>query len=146
MASLFMCWFRLLYCLTDQRAKRASVFFICAVTWENVHSGICVQRRLRSACASAQSDQSLLVLRKTLCILGFPKMSPVMILIRLQMCIQSESSLGALDHYENTPIQINWKFHHQKLKFFRYTFCYFSYFSSKHILWVLVRTASSRRF
>ena len=22
-------------------------------------------------------------------------------------------------HYENTPIQIYWKFHHQKLKFFR---------------------------
>ena len=22
-------------------------------------------------------------------------------------------------HYENTPIQISWKFHHQKLKIFR---------------------------
>ena len=28
-------------------------------------------------------------------------------------------------HYEDTPIQIYWKFHHQKLKVFRYKFWYF---------------------
>ena len=40
-------------------------------------------------------------------------------------------------HYENMPIQIYWKFYHQKMKFW-----YFSYFCSKHRLWVPVRTAS----
>ena len=44
-------------------------------------------------------------------------------------------------HYENKPIQIYWKFHHQKLKFW-----YFSNFCSKHRLWVLVRTTLSRQF
>ena len=47
-------------------------------------------------------------------------------------------------HYENTPIQIYWKLH-QKLKVFRYKLGYFSYFRSKHRLWVRVRTASQRR-
>ena len=49
-------------------------------------------------------------------------------------------------HYENTPIQIYWKFHHQKLKVFRQKFWYFSYFCSKHRLWILVRTALPRKF
>ena len=40
-------------------------------------------------------------------------------------------------HNENTPIQIYWKFHHQKLKVFRQKFTYFSYICSKHKLWVL---------
>ena len=34
----------------------------------------------------------------------------------------------------------------KKMKIFRYKFWYFSYFCSKHGLWVLVRTASPRRF
>ena len=47
-------------------------------------------------------------------------------------------------HYENTLIQIYWKFYYQKKrKFSDKKFCYFSYFCSKHRLWVLVRTASS---
>ena len=49
-------------------------------------------------------------------------------------------------HYENTPSLIYWKFHHQKLKVFGQNFYYFSYFCSKHRLWILVRTASPRRF
>ena len=49
-----------------------------------------------------------------------------------------------LFHYENTPIQIYRKFHLQKLKKFRQKLRYFSYFCSKHRLWVLIRTASSR--
>ena len=53
-------------------------------------------------------------------------------------------------HYENMPIQVYWKFHHQKKKkkwkFSGKKFKYFSYFSSKHRLWVLDRTASARRF
>ena len=34
-------------------------FLICAVKGENGTSDMCVHRRLRSACASAQSDQSI---------------------------------------------------------------------------------------
>ena len=50
-------------------------------------------------------------------------------------------------HYENKPIQIYWKFYHQKMKIFRKKIgFFFSYFCSKHRLWVLVRTASARRF
>ena len=48
-------------------------------------------------------------------------------------------------HYENTPIQMYWKFHHQT----NWTFSdkksdVFSYFCSKYRLLVLVRTASAR--
>ena len=52
-----------------------------------------------------------------------------------------------LPHYENTPMQICRKFHLQKkLKNFRQKPLIFSYFCSKHRLWVLVRTALARRF
>ena len=50
-------------------------------------------------------------------------------------------------HYENTPIQIYWKFYHHKDWKFSYEKSWnFSYFCSKYRLWVLVRTASLRRF
>ena len=50
-------------------------------------------------------------------------------------------------HYENTPIQIYRKFHFQKTENLQIKkLWYFSYFCSKHRLWVLVRTASPRRF
>ena len=46
-------------------------------------------------------------------------------------------------HYENTPIQIYRKFHLQKTENFQIkNLIFFSYFCSKHGLWVLVRTAS----
>ena len=34
--------------------------FIGSITWENVRYGMCAEQRLRSACACAHSDQSLL--------------------------------------------------------------------------------------
>ena len=50
-------------------------------------------------------------------------------------------------HYENMPFQIYWKFYHlKKWKFSDKKFWYFSCFCLKHRLWVLVRTASTRRF
>ena len=59
-----------------------------------------------------------------------------------------QTSLGTITnvwgtyHYENTPIQIYRKSHLQKLKNFRQKkMIFFSYFCSKHRLWVLVRTA-----
>ena len=46
-------------------------------------------------------------------------------------------------HYENTPIQIYWKvYRKKKKKKSDKKIWYFSYFYSKHRLWVLVRTAS----
>ena len=57
------------------------------------------------------------------------------------------SCSGSTKHDENTPIQIYWKcYHPKKMKVFRQKFWYFSYFCSKHRLWVPVRTASARRF
>ena len=47
-----------------------------------------------------------------------------------------------VSHYENTRIQIYRKSHFQKLKFSDKKLWYFSYFCSKHRLWVLFRTAS----
>ena len=54
----------------------------------------------------------------------------------------------ASQHYENTSIQIYWKFttKRKKWKFSDKILWYFSYICSKHRLWVLVRTASARRF
>ena len=61
--------------------------------------------------------------------------------------------IGATDkdeegtHYENTPIQYTLIFHGCKNdNFFFFFFLLFSYFCSKHRLWVHVRTASLRRF
>ena len=55
--------------------------------WEKVPSDMCAQRRLKSACASAQSDQSLRCPREeNLYILGFPKCAPVKIQISLREC------------------------------------------------------------
>ena len=56
----------------------------------------CAQRRLKSACASAQSDQSLRCLREDILHPWQSKMRPVEILIRLRECAGwSESSLRA---------------------------------------------------
>ena len=55
--------------------------------------------------------------------------------------------VGEAYHYENTPIQIYGKFHHQKTENFQIKkLWYISYFCSKYRLWVLVRTTSSRQF
>ena len=45
-------------------------------------------------------------------------------------------------HYENTPIQITENFTTTKWQISDKKFWYFSYFCSKHRLWILVRTAS----
>ena len=52
------------------------------------------------------------------------------------------------NRYEHTPIQIHRKFRLRvlKRKIFRKKNCCFSYFCSKHRLWVLVRTVLARRF
>ena len=49
-------------------------------------------------------SESSLVRMKTLCIIGYPKLRPVKILHECEVW----------SHNENTPIQIYWKFHHQK--------------------------------
>ena len=42
---------------------------------------------------------------------------------------------GSSVRCENMPIQIYWKFYHQKMKIFRIKIRYFSYFCLKHRLW-----------
>ena len=65
----------------------------------------------------------------------------------LHFCFAEFTVKSKINHYENPPIQIYRKFHLQKLKIFRKkkTLIFFSYFCSKHRLWVLVRTASPRQ-
>ena len=71
-------------------------YYDVADTWENRPSDMCAQRRLKSACASAQSDQSLRYPHEDTLYPWLSKMYPVKILIRLRECaVWSESSLGA---------------------------------------------------
>ena len=56
---------------------------IQAATKGNVPSEMCDQRRLRSDCASAQSDQSLRCLNEESLHISLSRMRPVNILIRL---------------------------------------------------------------
>ena len=64
-------------------------------TLENMPSDIRARRRLRSACASAQSHQSTLSIRRNLASMAI-RNAPVKILIRLRESAGwSESSLGA---------------------------------------------------
>ena len=54
---------------------------------------------------------------------------------------------SSANHYENTPMQYTAIFHSCKNDNFQFNFFdFFSYFCSKHILLVHVRTASMRRF
>ena len=53
---------------------------------------------------------------------------------------------GGLNHYENTPMQYTAIFTAVNITISVIFFRLFSYFCSKHILWVHVRTASMRRF
>ena len=63
---------------------------------------------------------------------------------------RAQASLHCLynkSHYENTPIQMYCKFQHQTNEGFQIKILiFFLYFCSKLRLWVLVRTASPRRF
>ena len=69
---------------------------LCAVTWENVPSDMCAQRRLRSACASAQSALSLRCPHEATLHPWLSKMCPEKILIKLsEWSDRSESSLCA---------------------------------------------------
>ena len=73
-----------------------SLAAIWAASWQNKQNGMCAQRRLRSAWASAQSDQSLrCALNGYVSVLAFFKRT-AKTLIRLGGCPGwSESSLGA---------------------------------------------------
>ena len=75
-----------------------------------VLSDMCTQQRFKSACKILQSVHSRRWLIEETVYFWLFKMHPVKILISLR---------EFTDHYENTPIQIYWKFHLQKLKIFR---------------------------
>ena len=68
------------------------------------------QRRPRSACASAQSDQGLL----------YPLTELLdAVKIHVYYYCKENALIRLCGHYENRPIQIHRKFHLQKLKNFR---------------------------
>ena len=70
--------------------------FIWAASWQNQQNGLCTQRRLRSACSSAQSDQSLRCPHEESLGPKLPIERTAKTLIRLGGCPGwSESSLGA---------------------------------------------------
>ena len=62
------------------------------VTWENEPSDICAQRRLRSACASIQTYQSLHYPHEVILHHLLSEMRTVKILIRLRECMLSDVS------------------------------------------------------
>ena len=67
-----------------------------ATAWQNLQNDMCTQRRIRSACTSAQSDQSLCCLHVEILGLKLPVEHTAKTLIRLVGCPHwSESSLGA---------------------------------------------------
>ena len=69
-----------------------------AASWQNQQNGMCAQRRLRSACASAQSDQSLRCPQEESLGPWLPNECPVWVFAVCSMgrCPGwSESSLGA---------------------------------------------------
>ena len=70
--------------------------------------------------------------------LRFVTLDIVLASVKVMKCLQL-----CFNHFENTPIQI---YNQKKGKFSDKKFWYFSYSFLKHRLWVLVRTASARRF
>ena len=71
--------------------------FFCIITWSPTSENVpCAHRRLKSACAFAQSDHSLRCSLEDFLNPCLSKMRPVKILIRLRECAGwSESSPGA---------------------------------------------------
>ena len=89
----------LMRCLSYLDARQAVTDYSWAAMRENVPSDMCVRRKLKSACASAQSDQSLRRPHERTLHPWLSKMRQVKILIRLRECaVWSESSLGAPVH------------------------------------------------
>ena len=80
--------------------------YICFCFSEGlITSDMCAQRKLRSACASAQTDQSL----RCPHVKNFAS-------LRMRRLIWIFTG-RTRTHYENTPIQMYWKFYHLKWKF-----------------------------
>ena len=89
----FFCLF-LLFFFFNQSSPMGEM--ILATAWENVRSDVCSQRRLRSACASTQSDQRLHSSHEETLHSWPSKMRPVKIQFRpCEPTGWSESSLGA---------------------------------------------------
>ena len=72
----------LTYAPNEDSDQPAHPICIRTITWGNVPSDICDQRRLRSACASAQSDRSLRCPHEETLHTWVAKIRPVKILIR----------------------------------------------------------------
>ena len=78
------------------RCNEGSLYkIVWATTWENVTSHMFAHRRLKSGCASAQSDHNLRCPREETLLLWLSERRPVKILIRLRACaVWSEFSLS----------------------------------------------------
>ena len=92
------------------------------IVWENIHSDMYAQRRIKSASAFAQCDQNLFG--------------------RIVDSLGCKVSIRKTYLYSFDPLKPH--FYIVKLGFTGGIY-YFSYFCSKHRLWVLVRIASTRR-
>ena len=95
----------------------------------NVSAEMCPQVSLKSAFASAQPDQSLRCPHKDIWLLLLPKVLPA------KIYMTKTSLFKHTEHF----ITKHWKFSDKNSDHI------FSYFCSKHRLWVLVRTTSPRR-
>ena len=106
---------------------------------------VCIYNLLSCDNISLLQAQKLLLTNRILQH-GNRSSSAYMFLLQAIHCMLNINCSNVI-HNENTPIQIYEKFHLQKTKNFSdKKLRYFSYFCSKHRLWVLVRTASARRF
>ena len=127
------------------------IMIIWTATWENVHFRKCTQWIIRSACASAQSVQSRRGLYLETLHPGLSIMRPVKILIILcEIADWSKSSPDTHVRAITTTSLYNFdplKPHFYKVKLgFTGVYIIFLISAQKHRLWVLVRTASPRRF
>ena len=104
-------------------------FTIWATEWENVPSGMCAQRRLKTSCASAQSDQSLRCPHEEILHPWLSKKCPVRIMIEpREYATWSESEKG---HF---LIEIYF-LHFHFFSFFFFFFFFFFFVSTKtHIV------------
>ena len=92
-------------------ARDSAARFTWAAAWQSQQNGHCVQRRHRSACASAQSDQSLRCPHEQTLGPQLPIERTTKTLIRLGGCrCWSESSLGT----KGIPLVLSWGISHSE--------------------------------
>ena len=109
----------LIFCLNSETGT--SFFKTCiskwAALWQNQQSGVCAQRRLRSAWASTQSDQSLRCLHEKVWVLSY------------QLSAQRRRWADCAD--AQADLSLRWAHSH----FVGLSFFFFFFFSLLHAVW-----------